>query len=249
MHNTWVSLHVGDPAAQLTSPGGLVEGVACFTLPRTDWPVDPLRVRREYSCLREHVGATVLTTRSVLIGLGTEQVGGAHSGLDGRFEGIRGHIAVAGDTGRSTHCRGKEGFSGAGGTGEGVELSVIESLAVPLVELVWSFEMYKKTRRGDLELELGFGVGSENMGNEEVGGIELGHAGHSPRVEVRNDVELSDVVDVGVVPPTHVDGGDVGEGVVEESEIASKPNVSCHRAHLLLRGFIEDLDFIVGWAA
>ena len=112
MHNTWVSLHVGDPAAQLTSPGGLVEGVACFTLPRTDWPVDPLRVRRELFSPREHVGATVLTTRSVLIGLGTEQVGGAHSGLDGRFEGIRGHIAVAGDAGESTDSRGKEGLVG-----------------------------------------------------------------------------------------------------------------------------------------
>ena len=113
MHNTWVSLHVGDPAAQLTRPSGLVEGVACFTLPRTNWPVDPLRVRREYFSSGEHVGATVLTTRSVLVGQGTEQVGGTHSGLYSGFEGIRGHIAVAGDAGGSTDSRAKEGFSGA----------------------------------------------------------------------------------------------------------------------------------------
>ena len=99
---------------------------------------------------------------------------------------------------------------------------MIESLPVALVELAWSFEMHEETRRDDLESELGFGVGSENMGNEEVGGVELGDEGHGPRVEVRNDVELSDVVDVGVVPLAHVDGGYVGEGVVEESEITSK---------------------------
>ena len=50
------------------------------------------------------------------------------------------------------------------------------------------------------------------MGNEEVGGVKLGDAGHGPRVDVWNDVELSDVVDGGVVPPAHVDGGYGGEG-------------------------------------